>query len=204
VKRIIPVVLFLSALALAGCTATDATQPTSTSTTAAAAAPTPTPAVVNGLPSSCDALYSPALQKFVSPDGSLALNPAWKSGPGTVRTIENGYGSYDPDIARMLSTNPGLLCDWAPPAGPSSLFLTTQVRHIDEATKDAALARMNEIHAACTPYMGGDWCVINAPDGNGALVGESQFFRDGVWLASDWYNAGPEMYTAELIKTMFG
>lgn len=203
-KRTIPVVLFLSALALAGCTATDAPQPPSTSTPAAEATPAPTPLVVDGLPSSCDALFTPALKKFVSPDGSLELNPAWKSGPGTVRTVENGYGSYDPTIAKVLSTDPGLVCDWAPPAGPSYRFLTTQVRHVDSATKQAVLAHMGKLGAACTPYMGGNWCVTNIPDGNGVYVGEAQFFRDDVWLASDWYDAGPEMYTTKMIKTLFG
>ncbi|MFF1879670.1 hypothetical protein [Leifsonia sp. NPDC058230] len=144
------------------------------------------------------------MQEFVSPDGALALNPAWKSGPDAVRSVENGYGSWDPNLARTLSTAPGLICDWAPPAGPSELFLTTQVRHVDGTTQAAALARLATIGAACNAYLGGDLCVMNAPDGNGALVGESQYFRDGVWLASDWYNAGPEGYTNEMIKTMFG
>jgi hypothetical protein len=159
---------------------------------------------VDGLPSSCDTLYSPELRNFVSPDGSLALNPAWKSGPGTVRSADSGYGSRDPTISTMLSTAPGLICDWAPPAGPSYQFLTTQVRHADETTRKAVLARAEEIGAACTPYLDGDWCVMNAPDGNGALVGESQYFRDGVWLASDWYDAGPEQYTGKMIETLFG
>jgi hypothetical protein len=202
VKRIVPIVLFLATVALTGCTAP---HPEPIATPAAAtASPASTPAVAGGLPTSCDALYSPALRKFVSPDDSLALNPDWKSGPGTVRSTERGYGSYDATVAGVLSTDPGLICDWAPPVGPSNLFLTTQVRHVDEATQAAVLARMKKIDAACTPYLDGDWCVMNTPDGNGALVGESQFFRNGVWLASDWYDAGPESYTAEMVKSLFG
>ncbi|MFF1573724.1 hypothetical protein ACFVWR_13325 [Leifsonia sp. NPDC058292] len=207
-KRTVPIVLLMALLDLTGCTAPLTTGPHTAATHATTTDATPTaPAsttVAEGLLTSCDALYSPELQKFVSPDGSLVLNPAWKSGAGTIWSPDGGYGSHDPTISALLSADPGLVCDWAPATGPSAQFLTTQVRHADQTVRDAALARAKALGAVCTPYRGGDWCVTNVPDGNGALVGESQFFRGGVWLASDWYDAGPDQYTDKMITTLFG
>jgi hypothetical protein len=169
-----------------------------------ASTPTPadTPNVVDGLPADCATLFS-GLKTFVSPDGSLVLNPAWKSGPGTSRPVASGYGSYDPTLAGMLSSDPGVVCDWAPPTGPSTTFLTTQLRHVDAATQQAALARLKGLGWGCNPDYGGEWCLTDDSH-TGVSIGESQFFGKGVWLASDWNNAGPETYTPRLLMTLFG
>jgi hypothetical protein len=193
-------------LALAGCSAPAAGTPTPPRSSAAAAAPAPapatTPGIVDGLPADCNELFR-GLETFVSPDGSLKLNPAWKSGPGTLRSIANGFGTYDPTLAGMLSTDPGVICDWAPPTGPSTTFLTTQLRHVDDATEQAALARLNDLGWGCSSEYDGEWCLTNDSH-TGVSIGESQFLGKGVWLASDWNNAGPETYTPRLLQNLFG
>ena len=158
-----------------------------------------TPAIEDKLPTSCDALYS-GLNDFMSDGGSLVLNPAWRSGPGVPRT---GYGTYDADLAGMLSNNPGLICDWAPPTGPSDTFLTTQMRYVDVATGQAATARMRAMGWFCGQAYGGQWCVTN-DSSTGRSIGESHWVGQGYWIASNWNNAGPRSYTPELLKRLFG
>jgi hypothetical protein len=204
VKLAASVVLCIVVLALSGCSTPAASAPTASTSSSPASAPTPatTPDVVDGLPANCKAFFS-GLKTFVSPDGSLVLNPAWKSGPGTSRSVASGYGSYDPTLAGMLSTNPGMICDWAPATGPSTTFLTTQLRHVDAATQQAALARLEGLGWGCSSQYGGEWCLTDDSH-TGVSIGESQFIGKGVWLASDWNNAGPETYTPRLLMTLFG
>ncbi|NEN04719.1 hypothetical protein G3T36_02440 [Diaminobutyricibacter tongyongensis] len=197
-------VLCIVVLALAGCSAPAAGAPTPSrsSAAAAAAAPVTTPGIVDGLPADCNGLFR-GLETFVSPDGSLKLNPAWKSGPGTLRSIADGFGTYDPTLAGMLSADPGVICDWAPATGPSTTFLTTQLRQVDDATRQAALTRLKELGWGCSAEYDGEWCLTDDSH-TGVSIGESQFLGRGVWLASDWNNAGPETYTPRLLQTLFG
>jgi hypothetical protein len=201
VKLATPALLFVLAIALTGCTSSATKQPTTSTTVQSLGTPTPsaTTAFVEGLPTSCEAFYS-GLENFVSDDGALVLNPAWKSGPGVPRS---SYGTYDPSLDGPLSQSPGLICDWAPSAGPSDTFLTTQIRRVDEATRQAAFARMNQLGWSCGQAYDGRWCVTNDSH-TGRSIGESQYFGHGIWLASNWNNAGPETYTPELLKRLFG
>jgi len=205
VKLARPALLFVViASLLAGCSASAVSTPRPSAASTGSGTPEvrPTPAFVDGLPTSCEAFFS-GLTSFVSPDGSLVLDPGWKSAPGVPRQETSGYGTYDPTLAALLSTNPGLICDWAPPTGPTDTFLTTQVRHIDSATQQTALARMTELGWSCNEFYGGQWCLTNDSH-TGRSIGESQFLGHGVWLASDWNDAGPDTYTPELVKILFG
>ena len=204
VKLAKPVVLCILVLTLVGCTAPAKAPPTSTAPSHPSSTPSAqaTPAFADGLPTSCDAFFS-GLKDFVSPDGSLVLDPAWKSAAPETRQEASGYGTYDPTLAGMLSKDPGLICDWAPVAGPSDTFLTTQVRHVDAATQQAAIARMTDLGWGCSESYGGEWCLTNDSH-TGRSIGESQFLGHGDWLASDWNNAGPETYTPELLKILYG
>ncbi|MDR6969761.1 hypothetical protein [Leifsonia shinshuensis] len=200
-KLATPAVIGLIALSLAGCTAAATSGPTRS-----AVAPSPSmpavpsaPAIVEKLPSSCDALYA-GLTDFMSDNGSLVLNPAWKSGPGVPRA---GFGTYDAALGGMLSKSPGLICDWAPATGPSDTFLTTQLRHVDVATGQAATARMRAMGWFCGQAYSGQWCVTN-DDSTGRSIGESHWVGQGYWIASNWNNAGPRTYTPELLKRLFG
>lgn len=202
---------------LAGCTGDGAAAPRPTASSGAAASSTPGASAASpltstpgALPASCDDLFTPGLRERMSPDGSLALNPAWLQEPGNERKADNGYGTLDPVLAQTLSTDPGLVCDWTAPSGPGDAFLITQVRAADAATQQSALARMEELAAdpasgwTCIDYDQGRWCLVNTNDGKGNIRGESQFFRDGMWIASDWVNAGPEGYTSLLLQRIFG
>ncbi|WP_205244991.1 hypothetical protein [Leifsonia tongyongensis] len=199
-----PALLCLVLLTLTGCTSPATTLPirSTASRSVGTPSPTATPTIVDGLPSSCDAFFS-GLKKFVSPDGSLVLDPTWKSGPGVPRAETSGYGTYDPTLANSLSKAPGLICDWAPPTGPSDTFLTTQVRHVDAVTAQAAIVRMKQLGWFCSEFYGGEWCLTNDSH-TGRAIGESQFLGHGDWLASNWNNAGPETYTPELLRILFG
>jgi hypothetical protein len=206
VKLAAPAFVCIVVLALAGCSMSSASAPTASKASASAAssapAPDPSPSVVDGLPANCDAFFS-GQKTFISPDGSLVLNPTWKSGPGEARAVSVGYGTYDPTLAGMLSTDPGMICDWAPPTGPSTTFLTTQLRHVDDATEKAAITRLNELGWTCTAEYGGQWCLTDDSH-TGVSIGESQFLGKGIWLASDWNNAGPDTYTPRLLHILFG
>lgn len=203
-KLVTSAVICLIALSLAGCTASATSAPSQSATHQATHSPvaSATPAVADGLPTSCKAFYS-VLTTFMSPDGSLVLNPAWKSGPGVVRAEAGGYGSYDPTLAPLLAHNPGVICDWAPSAGPSDTFLTTQFRHVDDTTAQTAIAHLEQLNWGCSPVYDGMWCLTDDSH-TGRSIGESQYFGHGDWIASDWNNAGPETYTPRLLQSLFG
>lgn len=217
IKSFIAVAVAVAAITgLAGCTGDGAAAPRPTtpaaSPTATSPAPTTSPltSTPGAMPTSCDDLFTPGIRERVSPDGFLVLNPTWLQDPGNERKLENGYGTFDPTLARMLSTDTGLLCDWSKASGPGEVFLVTQVRKVDAAAQAAALARMEELSSdpntgwTCIDYEEGRWCLVNTNDGTGNIRGESQFFRGGLWIASDWVNAGPENYTTLLIQRIFG
>lgn len=201
-------------IGVAGCTGDGAatrisTVSTASATPTASTAP-PLTSTPGAMPKSCDDLFTPALKEYISPDGFLALNPAWLQEPGNERKLENGYGTFDPELAKMLSVDTGVLCDWSKASGPGEVFLITQVRKVDAATQQTALARMAELASdpntgwTCVDYTAGRWCLVNTNDGTGNVQGESHFFRDGIWIASDWVNAGPEEYTPHLVQRIFG
>lgn len=167
------------------------------------ASTTPSSAATVSVPRDCDELYPADLRKLISPDGLLVLNPAWMSEPGNERKRENGYGSFDPELISRLVEQPGLICDWAKASGGGEVFITTQVRRIDPQSGDAAVARMRSLGWACGDDLGGVWCTTEA-ERDGALAGESHLLRDGVWVATDWVNAGPQGYTAALARRIFG
>lgn len=202
---------------LAGCTGDGAAAPRPTTTGSSTASPaegaataSPLTSTPGALPTSCDDLFTPGLRDRISPDGSLVLNPTWLQEPGNERRPDDGYGTLDPVLAQTLSTDPGLVCDWTEPSAPGDAFLITQVRAVDAATQQSALARMEELAAdpasgwTCIDYDAGRWCLVNTNDGKRNIRGESQFFRDGMWIASDWVNAGPEGYTSLLLQRIFG
>ncbi|WP_157780338.1 hypothetical protein [Leifsonia xyli] len=197
-------VVGLIALSLAGCTAAATSAPTQSAVAHGPSSPTgsATPAVVDGLPTSCKAFFS-GLTTFVSPDGSLVLNPPWKSGSRAPRADASGYGSYDSTLAPMLSQDPGIICDWAPANGPTDTFLTTQFRHVDAATAQAAITRMEQLNWGCSAIYDGEWCLTNDSH-TGRSIGESQYLGHGDWIASNWNNAGPETYTPRLLQSLFG
>lgn len=56
---------------------------------------------------------------------------------------------------------------------------------------------------SCFDELEGTRCVTETeptPDGQS---GESHFFRDGIWIATLWINAGPDGYTHDIVAALF-
>ena len=205
----------LSALAmvgLAGCkTAESSPAPTATTAEVApseAPLPTTTPtapiAAAVPVPASCDALYSPGFRATLEAQG-FGLNPADKD-----LSQYKSIGSEDYQLAALLEdalrgpTTPGLTCQWLASAGASlETGLRTNVVAVSDSVSAEAMGRLESMSFSKTSSNGGIRFSYEEHTENGDF-GESQFFRDGLWLATAWTGFGPDGYTADMAASVFG
>ncbi len=54
----------------------------------------------------------------------------------------------------------------------------------------------------CYDELGGLRCVTETT-GDGGVVGESHFVRDGIWLATRYVNSGPDGYTHDIVANLW-
>jgi hypothetical protein len=165
---------------------------------ALAAAPEPAPAPVpdGPRPSTCDELYSPAM---VDAFDGLVLNPAWvaEENSGVNR------GSEVPELIALIdTTGEHLTCVWANENGGSGLGLTTEVVWVTPEQSAEVQGRLAAAGMNCYEELGGMRCLIEATN-DGELSGESHFLRDGIWLATSYFNAGPDGYTHDIIANVW-
>lgn len=157
--------------------------------------PATPPAVA--IPASCDEIYTRDWAPAFAP---LVLNPAWTTASGSgVR-----YGSSDESAIAMLDTSTRVSCKWGNPNGGSDRGLTTNVAAV---AVEQAVAMQDHFVAAgysCYPELEGTRCVIETAPSPDGQSGESHFFREGVWIATLWVNAGPDGYTRDIVAAIFG
>ena len=146
-------------------------------------------------PSSCDELYS---DEMVDAFGSMVLNPQWLDDPDLDLTI----GEDDPVLQGVLDDNDYLLCQWAMPDGPSGAGVSTTVAWVD--TQDSALveSHLRDRGDSCSEQQEGLRCTTQGSNEEG-YFGESHFLRDGIWVATEYSNAGPEGYTRDIVNNLW-
>ena len=163
---------------------------------ALAALPEQTSAPDGPRPSTCDELYSPAI---VSAFGDLVLNPAWvaEENSGVNR------GSEDQELIALIdAAGKPLTCVWANENGGSGLGLTTELVWVTPEQSAAVQSRLTAIGMNCYEELGGMRCLIESTN-DGEITGESHFLRDGLWLATSYFNAGPDGYTHDIIANVW-
>lgn len=159
--------------------------------------PPPATAATHGIPTDCAEIYT---RDWSSDFAPLVLNPAWTLEP------ESGVhlGSKDAAAAALLTSNAVVTCTWATPNGGSDRGLTTNVAAVTPAESAEMLAHFGASGFACYEELDGTRCVIETTPGADGQSGESHFFRDDVWIATHWVNAGPDGYTHDIVTAIFG
>jgi hypothetical protein len=165
-----------------------------------AVTPSPQPAAEQAAnvphPSQCEQLYSPAM---VAAFGDVALNPAW------VAEEDSGVnrGSADPELVTLIdAAGEKLTCVWANAGGASGVGLTTELVWVTSEQSAAVLSRLSAAGMNCYEELGGMRCIVEGED-DGGVFGESHFVRDGIWLATHYFNAGPDGYTHDIIANVW-
>ncbi|HSP51399.1 MAG TPA: hypothetical protein VLO00_00765 [Cryobacterium sp.] len=172
-------------------------QPSSTpAPLALAAAPSPAATPDGPHPSTCEELYSP---EIVAAFDGLVLNPAWvaEENSGVSR------GSGDSQLIGLIdAAAEHLTCVWANENGGSGLGLTTELVWVTPEQKVEIQSRLTAAGMNCYEELKGMRCLIEAT-ADGELSGESHFLRDGIWLATHYFNAGPDGYTHDIINNVW-
>ncbi|MBC7441645.1 MAG: hypothetical protein H7311_03850 [Ramlibacter sp.] len=191
---LVGIIVYLSGEARTPDTAAGRPQPTSTPTPVAVATPAPTTSGPH--PSSCDALYSPAM---VLAFGDLVLNPAWvKDEDPSMRR-----GTSDPELSALIDgSKDKLTCDWANANGGSGSGVSTNLVWVTPEQSAAVQARLVAAGLNCYEELGGMRCIVEGP-AEGGTIGESHFLRDSIWLATRYVNAGPDGYTHDMIANIW-
>jgi len=180
--------------------ATEAARPTPSATAPpSTVTPTPTPgssaAPGTPRPASCNDLYSP---EMVAAFGRMVLNPAWLDDP----ELDMKIGEDDPVQQAVIEANDSLLCQWAMPEGPSGAGVSTTVVWVDAEDSATIQAHLADRGDSCFEQQGGLRCTSESSNEEG-YFGESHFLRDGIWVATEYSNAGPEGYTLDIVNHLW-
>jgi hypothetical protein len=157
----------------------------------------PTAAIAPGTPrpADCDEIYSPAMKAAF---GDLVLNPDWTTEPGAdVRD-----GADDPQLVAVITGTEHLSCRWVSPAGASGSGVSTNVVWVTAEQSAAVQARLQALDFQCYEELEGLRCITETSTDTDTY-GQSHFLRDGIWLATQWVNAGPDGYTHDMVNTIW-
>jgi hypothetical protein len=146
-------------------------------------------------PSSCDELYS---DEMVDAFGTMVLNPKWLDDPD----LDLKIGEDDPVLQGVLDDNDYLLCQWAMPDGPSGAGVSTTVAWVDAQDSALVESHLRDRGDSCSEQQDGLRCTTQGSNDEG-YFGESHFLRDGIWVATEYSNAGPEGYTRDIVNNLW-
>lgn len=158
-------------------------------------APTVTAEAGQPHPSDCQELYSPAI---VEAFGDKVLNPGWTLAPDSgVR-----HGSNDPELVAVIDAAEHLSCVWGSEAGGSDSGLSTNLVWVSAEQNALVQGRLVALGMSCYDELGGVRCVRSTTEGTDTF-GESHFLREGIWIATQYANAGPDGYTQDMIANVW-
>jgi hypothetical protein len=175
---------------------TAATDATTTPPAVATEAPPPTDAAVV-IPASCPEIYT---RDWTPEFDGLVLNPTWSEDPNSGVHL----GSHDDTAVAELERSARLTCKWGHPKGGSDRGLTTNVAVVDAQQVADLRAHFQVVGYSCYEELDGVRCIVETEPTADGQSGESHFFREGVWIATLWVNAGPDGYTHDIVAALFG
>jgi hypothetical protein len=164
-----------------------ATSPTTTATGAAGS---------SLLPDTCADVYSADMKRVLA-QSSLEVNSAWTG----LRNLPGG--SADTELLTLLAGGDRIECYWLDEFGGEDSAMLTVIAETTKAKTDAAVARLTELGLTRREENGGVRYFFETRDDDGELHGESHFFREGLWFATQWYGVGQFGYTADMALTIF-
>ena len=158
--------------------------------------PVPTPTVTavrdSRVPVACDALYSRATAGALTREG-LELE--------TIRTPMGG--TADVRLLNLLDGAIALECDWHESDGGVEKNIRSSIAVVDDERTAAAIERILRLRMTGIDELEGVRYFTEGVDAQGRPAGESHFFRDGLWFATQWHGHGPRGYTAGLVRQVF-
>ena len=175
-------------------------QTTTPDPTAASPVSTPSPEPTTspvGIPTDCREIYT---KDWTPQMAGRVLNPAWASDP----TLGTQDGTHNAEFASLLATTKQLTCHWGAPDGGSGRFIVTNIAALTIEQQAGAIANAQTNGFSCYPELDGTRCVIETVPDNDGQLGESHFFRDGIWIATLWTNLQPDGYTQDIVEALFG
>lgn len=172
-----------------------AARPVPASPPAPAPVTRPAPAPGTPTPASCDDIYS---DEMVDAFGDLTLNPGWTTDPAA----DAQNGTDDPDLSAIVQASDHLTCRWANPAGPSDTGVATNLVWVTPVQATAVTDRLLVLGLNCYEELDGLRCITETESEDGRF-GQSHFVRGGIWLATQWSNAGPDGYTHDIVATLW-
>jgi hypothetical protein len=111
-------------------------------------------------------------------------------------------GEDDPALQGVLEETEFLLCQWVMPEGPSGAGVSTTVAAVDAAQNATVEERLRDRGDSCFAERNGLRCVTAGSNDEG-YFGESHFVRDGIWITTEYSNAGPEGYTLDIVTNLW-
>jgi len=170
-----------------------AATPVVTQPPAVTPAPQPT-ASGDRIPHACEEIYT----RDLTPDfHGLTLNPEW-----TNDSARWGGRYFDETIQQTATSQSAIICKWAA-GGPTDRGLFTNIAYISPLQMNELPARLQQLGQTCYEELQGTRCVHETSKSADGNAGESHFFRDGIWVATHWINAGPDGYTHDIIAAIF-
>lgn len=157
--------------------------------------PTPTPSATladERVPGDCAEIFSRAMVDALAREG-LELETVGVATGGT----------DDSTLLELLDGAVVLECDWHETDGGVESGIRSSIVLVDPAREAAAIERVRDLRMTRLDELGGTRYFIEREDDAGRAFGESHFFRDGLWFATQWYGHGPYGYTADLARGIF-
>jgi len=156
---------------------------------------TPTPSPAPGdprVPPNCEAVFSRAMVGALTKEG-LELE--------TLK-VPSG-GTNDAELLELLDGSILLECDWHEADGGVETGIRSSIAVVAPEQQRAAIERLLELRMTRLEELDGTRYFVEGEDADGTPMGESHFFRDGLWFATHWFGHGPYGYTADLARSVF-
>jgi len=149
------------------------------------------------LPDSCRQLFGTGVVKQLT-DEDLGLAAT------IAGNLPHEVGSGDRRLRTLMGAESAKECYWVDEktAGQEAGVLTA-IGFVTDGDRKAAEKRLRDLKMNRIEENGGVRYFGEDTDIGGRPIGESHFFRDDVWFATNWYGFGPRGYTASMVDHVF-
>ena len=113
-------------------------------------------------------------------------------------------GTGDSRLGRTLAGVTETECYWLGADDPRASGVLTAAGEGRSRQLQLARDRLERLGHTRLREDGGIRYFQETVDADGVPTGESHFFRDGVWFATQWYGYGPRGYSADMAATVLG
>jgi len=172
--------------------------PSRTPAPAAPAAP-----IESLLPDSCAEFFSARMEKRLESKDLKLYTPDSLAEDSLSIPAGRAAGTSDAQLSRMLAGVAETDCYWIHEGGPKVGGVLTTIGEGRDRQLALAQARLDKLGLTRVEEAGGIRFYEESADDAGMPMGESHFFKRGVWFATSWYGYGPRGYSVDMAKSVF-